>query len=175
MSSRSSWPPAAVAGAWPSRPLRRGCGAAAGAADWRVGAAAGAEICGSAFWGADEAGAAEAFAAGFADLPRKVEAPPRRVYLAELDPLFPLEATRASVDAASRRGEAIELVVVPNEGHTLVVGEVVDQAVEWLVARTPRTTASTPPTQSAPSTSPMNTPVPAPADSDARPSAGPRK
>jgi len=113
--------------------------------------------------------------AGFADLPRKVEAPPRRVYLAELDPLFPLEATRASVDAASRRGEAIELVVVPNEGHTLVVGEVVDQAVEWLVARTPRTTASTPPTQSAPSTSPMNTPVPAPADSDARPSAGPRK
>jgi len=113
--------------------------------------------------------------AGFADLARKVDAPPRRVYLAELDPLFPLDSMRASIDAAARRGESIDLVVVPNEGHTLVVGEVVDQAVEWLIARTPRTTASTPPTQSAPSTSPMKTPVPAPAERDASPSAGPRK
>ncbi|MCE2883616.1 MAG: hypothetical protein LW806_01775 [Planctomycetaceae bacterium] len=99
--------------------------------------------------------------AGFADLARKVDVPPRIVFLAALDPLFPLASTRAAVEAARERGDAIEVVVVENEGHTLVVGEVIAQAVDWLLARAPRATATTPPTQSAPTTPAMNTGVPA--------------
>lgn len=113
--------------------------------------------------------------AGYADLPRKVKAPPRMVYLAELDPLFALDGMRASIEGAKARGDDIDLVVVPNEGHTLVVGEVIDQAVAWLLARPACTTAPTKPTASAPSTIPMNTGVPKPAESDAKPSAGPTK
>lgn len=99
--------------------------------------------------------------AGFADLARKVDAPPRLVFLAALDPLFPLASTRAAVDGARERGDAIEVVVVENEGHTLVVGEVIAQALDWLLARAPRATAKAPPTQSAPTTPAMNTGVPA--------------
>lgn len=113
--------------------------------------------------------------AGYADLPRKVKSPPRRVYLAELDPLFALDGMQATIGTAKGRGEDIEVVVVPNEGHTLVVGEVVDQAIDWLLARPACSSAPTKPTASAPSTSPMNTGVPKPADSEASPSAGPRK
>lgn len=113
--------------------------------------------------------------AGFADLARKVDAPPRRIYLAELDPIFPLGATRASVDAARARGEAVEFVEVPHEGHTLVVGEVLDQAVDWLLARAPRTRASAPPTASAPSTAPMKTDGPPPAAPTTSPIPGPTK
>ncbi|MFM7259595.1 MAG: hypothetical protein ACKO3W_03230 [bacterium] len=99
--------------------------------------------------------------AGFADLARNVDAPPRIVFLAALDPLFPLASTRASVEVAQARGDVIEIVVVENEGHTLVVGEVIAQALDWLLARAPRTTAKTAPTQSAPTTQPMKTGVPA--------------
>ncbi len=99
--------------------------------------------------------------AGFADLARKVDVPPRLVFLAALDPLFPLASTRASVEGARERGDAIEVVVVENEGHTLVVGEVIAQALDWLLARAPRATAKTPPTQSAPTTPAMKTGVPA--------------
>lgn len=113
--------------------------------------------------------------AGFAELPQRGDAPPRRVYLAELDPLFPLAATRAVVDAATARGEQIELLTVAHEGHTLVVGEVLDQAIDWLLARPARQTATTKPTASAPVTRPMNTGVPRSADSESSPSAGPTK
>ncbi len=113
--------------------------------------------------------------AGFSDVPRKVDAPPRRVYLAELDPLFPLASMRATIEAAKSRGEAIECIEVANEGHTLVVGEVLRQAVEWLLTRQPRATAKTPPTQSAPTTAPMNTEGLPPRENTASPSAGPMK
>jgi predicted esterase len=113
--------------------------------------------------------------AGFADLPQRGGAPPRRVYLAELDPLFPLAATRAVVDAAKARGEEIELVTIAHEGHTLVVGEVLDQAVDWLLARPACQSAATKPTASAPVTSPMNTGVPRSAPSESNPSPGPTK
>lgn len=113
--------------------------------------------------------------AGFSDVPRKVDAPPRRVYLAELDPLFPLASTRVTIEAAKSRGEAIELIEVADEGHTLVVGEVLDQAVEWILTRQPRATAKNPPTQSAPTTVPMNTEGLPPSEKTASPSAGPMK
>ncbi len=114
--------------------------------------------------------------AGFSEPERHAEQlPPRRVFLAELDPLFPLEQTRATVEAAQRQGGSIELTVVPHEGHTLVVDRVLPQAIDWLLARPARTTATTKPTASTPSTSPMKTGSPAPAEKDASPSAGPRQ
>lgn len=118
--------------------------------------------------------------AGFADLARNVAPPPRMVYLAELDPLFPLDATRTAVESAQARDNAVTpdsvtLKVIPHEGHTLVVGEVLDQALDWLLARPARQTAPKKPTASAPSTMPMKTGVPSPADSDSSPSAGPMK
>ncbi|MEY5031771.1 MAG: hypothetical protein RL354_802, partial [Planctomycetota bacterium] len=118
--------------------------------------------------------------AGFADLARNVAPPPRMVYLAELDPLFPLDATRTAVESAQARDNAVTsdsvtLKVIPHEGHTLVVGEVLDQAIDWLLARPARQTAPKKPTASAPSTMPMKTGVPSPADSDSSPSAGPMK
>jgi pimeloyl-ACP methyl ester carboxylesterase len=113
--------------------------------------------------------------AGFADLPRRGDAPARRVYHAELDPLFPFEGTRAMVENAKARGEDIELVTVANEGHTLVVGEVLDQAIDWLLARPACQSATTKPNASAPVTSPMNTGVLRSAPSESNPSPGPTK
>ena len=113
--------------------------------------------------------------AGFADLPREGAPAPRRVFLAELDPLFPIESTTQAIEAARMRGESIEIEPVPHEGHTLVVGKVVPQAVRWLLARPARTTEATKPTASAPSTTPMKADGPKPSENVAIPSSGPRK
>jgi dienelactone hydrolase len=113
--------------------------------------------------------------AGFADLVRGGEAAPRMVYLAEFDPLFPRESTSATVESARRRGEPVELEVIPHEGHTLVVGKIIPQAIRWILARAPRTIDAAKPTASAPRINPMKTDSPAPSESDARPSSGPTK
>ena len=89
--------------------------------------------------------------------------------------LFPSESTSATIDAASRRGENIELEIVRHEGHTLVVGKVIPQAMRWILTREPRMQATRKPAASAPRTSPMNTGSPAPSESEASPSSGPRK
>ncbi|MFM7052847.1 MAG: alpha/beta fold hydrolase [Planctomycetota bacterium] len=110
--------------------------------------------------------------AGFADVARSKPPAPRHVWLAVLDPLFALDRTRASVEAVAARVGNIELTVVPHEGHTLVVGEVLAQAVDWLLALK---TATTAPQASAPSTSPMKVGVLAPAAAAPSASAGPMK
>lgn len=113
--------------------------------------------------------------AGFADSARDRTAAPRTVYLAELDPIFAADRMRASVEGAKERGLAVEVTEVKDEGHTLVVDQVLPAAVDWLLARPARTSATANPTASTPSTSPMNTDGPAPEPSDSKPSAGPRK
>jgi predicted esterase len=113
--------------------------------------------------------------AGFSDGGRDRVAAPRAVYLAELDPIFAAERMRASVENARGRGLDIEVSEIKDEGHTLVVDQVLPAAIDWLLARPARTTATVKPTASTPSTSPMKTDGPAPADSDSKPSAGPRK
>lgn len=113
--------------------------------------------------------------AGFSDGARDRAAAPRAVYLAELDPIFAADRMRASVDAAKERGLSIEVSEIKDEGHTLVVDQVLPAAVDWLLARPARTTATAKPTASTPSTSPMKTDGPAPAPSESKPSAGPRK
>lgn len=113
--------------------------------------------------------------AGFADLAREGRAAPRHVFAARLDPLFDAASMRATVDGGRARGQSIEWTELPHEGHTLVVGEALPQAVAWLFALPARAAANTKPTASAPSTSPMKTGVPAPAASVASPSPGPTK
>ncbi|MBI1302431.1 MAG: alpha/beta fold hydrolase [Phycisphaera sp.] len=113
--------------------------------------------------------------AGFSDLPRTGIPAPRKVYLGALDPLFPLESTTRSIEAARLRGESIEVEVLDREGHTLVVGPVIPHALEWLLARPARQIEIAHPIASEPSTSPMKTDGPAPAPKDASPSSGPMK
>jgi len=113
--------------------------------------------------------------AGFSDSARDRMAAPRAVYLAELDPIFAAERMRASVNGAKDRGLAIDVSEIKDEGHTLVVDQVLPEAVDWLLARPARTTATTNPTASTPSTSPMKTDGPAPTPSVNRPSSGPTK
>ena len=113
--------------------------------------------------------------AGFSDGARDRKAAPRAVYLAELDPIFAADRMRASVDGAKERGLAIEVSEIKDEGHTLVVDQVLPAAVDWLLARPARTTATVNPTASTPSTSPMKTDGPAPEPSVSKPSSGPTK
>jgi predicted esterase len=113
--------------------------------------------------------------AGFTDLPRTGMPAPRKVYLGALDPLFPVESTTRSIEAARLRGESIEVEVLEREGHTLVVGPVIPHALEWLLARPARQIEIAQPIASEPRTSPMKTDGPAPAPSDASPSSGPMK
>lgn len=113
--------------------------------------------------------------AGFADLPRNGSPAPRKVFLAELDPLFPKESTGQTIEAARMRGETIDVEIVPHEGHTLVVGQVVPQAVRWLLALPARISDATKPAVSAPRTTPMKTGGPNPSENVAIPSSGPRK
>ncbi|MFM1823621.1 MAG: hypothetical protein RI967_1887 [Planctomycetota bacterium] len=113
--------------------------------------------------------------AGFTDLAREGRAAPRHVFAARLDPLFDAPSMRSTVDEARARGQPLEWTELPHEGHTLVVGEALPQAIAWLFALPPRTAANTKPTASAASTSPMKTGVPAPDASVASPSPGPTK
>jgi len=113
--------------------------------------------------------------AGFLDASRGGASAPRAVYLGALDPIFAIGPVREQVRAATRVGSPIELVEFEHEGHTLVVDRALPQAFEWLLARPARSTDTTKPTISAPSTRPMNTGVPAPAAIETSPSAGPRK
>ncbi|MEY3022858.1 MAG: hypothetical protein RIS86_2056 [Planctomycetota bacterium] len=113
--------------------------------------------------------------AGFTDLAREGACAPRHVFAAALDPLFDADGMRRSAEAARGRGHRVDWTALPHEGHTLVVGEALPQAVAWLLALPPRTNAATKPSASAPRTSPMKTGVPAPAAIVASPSAGPAK
>lgn len=113
--------------------------------------------------------------AGFSDLARTGRPAPRKVFLAALDPIFPIESTTNSIQAAQMRGEQIEVETVPHEGHTFVVGRVVPQAIRWLLSRPARTSDAAKPTASAPSTTPMKEPVPNPSENVTSPSIGPKK
>lgn len=122
-----------------------------------------------------DAVAGAACIAGFLDASRGGMSAPRAVYLGALDPIFPIEPIRVQIAAARGPQSVIEVVTFDHEGHTLVVDRALPQTVDWLLARPARTTDTTKPTISAPSTRPMNTGVPAPAAIESSPSAGPTK
>lgn len=77
--------------------------------------------------------AAAACLAGFRPLVGEITPPPVLVIAAELDPIFPASRVRGAVEGARKSGLPVELVVVPNQGHTLVVPEALPRAVEFLL------------------------------------------
>lgn len=81
---------------------------------------------------------------------------PTLVFAGQLDPLASAGAVEAAAKRAIRAGLPIEFRLVANYGHTLMVGEVLPDAVAWLLShqrvrpttRPTGTRASTPPAKS---------------------------
>lgn len=58
---------------------------------------------------------------------------PIRFYVPEFDPIVPPESVRRTANRARQAGLPAELVEVPDQGHTLIVPAVLENAVEWLL------------------------------------------
>jgi len=86
---------------------------------------------------------AAALIAGFADIMRSKPPAPRRLWAAELDPLFALPRLEAERNKLVEAGRSLELTVVKDQGHTLVVGAVLPEAVRWALAQAPPATQPT--------------------------------
>jgi predicted esterase len=78
-----------------------------------------------------------ALIAGYADVARKAPPAARRLWAAELDPIFSAEGLGKQHEDAVAAGRGFELTLVPNEGHTLVVGAVLSDAISWLLQLPP--------------------------------------
>jgi predicted esterase len=59
--------------------------------------------------------------------------PPTLVIGGELDPLMRAEQVKAGVKQGTDAGLPVELRMIPGRGHTLVVGEQLEAAVDWLL------------------------------------------
>lgn len=88
---------------------------------------------------AGKVSAAVCIAGGGPFLGSQEKSPPLRVYAGELDRIVPPARLAKHVDAARGVGLPLELRVVPSQGHTLVVNQVLPEAVQWLVSRRPAT------------------------------------
>ncbi len=64
--------------------------------------------------------------------------PPLLVVAGALDPLSPPARLEAAAAQARDAGWEVKLRTRENEGHTLIVGEVIDDVVAWLLALKPR-------------------------------------
>lgn len=69
--------------------------------------------------------------AGFREVPAMPTPAPMLVYAGEIDPIFPPARLRAAVESSGGK-EQIEYRSKPGEGHTLMVGAVLDETIEWL-------------------------------------------
>lgn len=63
---------------------------------------------------------------------------PVLAYPAEFDRIIPAERVRAAAEAAQKEGLPVELREAKGQGHTLVVGAVLRECIEWLLARPSR-------------------------------------
>jgi len=80
--------------------------------------------------------AAAAPICGFRGLPADTkDVPPMFVVAAELDPLATPKAVGPAAEAAKAAGFPVEYKMIPNYGHTLVVGEILPEAVAWMLAK----------------------------------------
>ena len=61
--------------------------------------------------------------------------PPLLLVGGGLDPLAPPARLEAAAEGARARGLDVELRILPTQGHTLLVGAVLDDVVEWLLAQ----------------------------------------
>jgi len=57
---------------------------------------------------------------------------PTRIYAGELDPIIPAWRTIAGAKRAKDAGQPVTYKLLPNRGHTLLVGDVLNEAVDWL-------------------------------------------
>jgi polyhydroxybutyrate depolymerase len=81
--------------------------------------------------------AAAAALCGFRGLPADAkDIPPIFVVAAELDPLASPKAVGPAAEAAKAAGLPVEYKLITNYGHTLVVGEILPEAVSWMLAKT---------------------------------------
>jgi predicted esterase len=69
--------------------------------------------------------------AGFRSIPSDPPPAPTLVIAAEMDRIFPADRIEEAVAASGGEGR-IELRRRPNEGHTLVVGPVLDDILDWM-------------------------------------------
>lgn len=73
---------------------------------------------------------------GFRGLaPDAQDIPPMLIIAAEHDPLAAPTAVGAAAEKAKAAGLPVEYQLMPNQGHTLVVGEVMPGVIEWLLAK----------------------------------------
>ncbi|MBK7877404.1 MAG: dienelactone hydrolase family protein [Planctomycetes bacterium] len=89
--------------------------------------------CGLAASRRERIAAVACFAGGSAPKDRKMA--PTRIWAGELDPLAKPEGLMKMVEKARAEGAPIQGEVVPDHGHTLVVGARLAQAVDWLLER----------------------------------------
>jgi predicted esterase len=78
--------------------------------------------------------AAAACIAGFDAPPPRAAVCPMLLVAADLDPIFPLSRMTAAAEAARAVGQPVELRVIRDAGHTLVVNNELAAVVQWLLA-----------------------------------------
>lgn len=77
--------------------------------------------------------AAACLIAGTGRFPTGKKLPPTLVISGDLDPLMRAAQVAASVAAAKKAGQPVELRMLKDRGHTLLVGEQLPSAIEWLL------------------------------------------
>ena len=65
--------------------------------------------------------------------PRASSTTPMRIYAAERDIVIPLRRLQPPIEKAQQAGRNVELRIVEDHAHILVVGAVLPEAVEWLL------------------------------------------
>lgn len=60
------------------------------------------------------------------------DAPPALFIAGGVDPVIPAARVKAAADATRAAGRTMEYRVLPSEGHTLIVGRVLPDAIAWL-------------------------------------------
>lgn len=78
--------------------------------------------------------AAACVVAGAPPLPPDAETCPLLLVAGALDPIVPAERVQASIAAARDAGRDVHLRVLPDAGHTLIVGEALPEILDWLFA-----------------------------------------
>lgn len=84
---------------------------------------------------ADDHLAAVACLAGAGPLAAAPSCAPTLIYAAELDPIIPASRLRLIARRAAEAGLPVEYREASGQGHTLVVGDILPEVIEWLLAR----------------------------------------
>jgi pimeloyl-ACP methyl ester carboxylesterase len=75
---------------------------------------------------------------GGGDFGQATRLPPTLVYCGELDPIVPASRLTAETERAKRSRLPVELRVLKDRGHTLVINDAMPKAVEWVLKHSSR-------------------------------------